>query len=79
MVGGRWFGGNRVERRAAEDQLARLSERDSAAANLHLDVIRDLKRLHSHIAAIAYPLLEAEGELARTRLVETAYEVRMQE
>ncbi|MEZ5834147.1 MAG: Na/Pi cotransporter family protein [Geminicoccaceae bacterium] len=68
-----------VERRAAEDQLARLSERDSAAANLHLDVIRDLKRLHSHIAAIAYPLLEAEGELARTRLVETAYEVRMQE
>ena len=35
---------------------------------LHLDVIRDLKRINGHLTSVAYPILEAAGELADTRL-----------
>ena len=35
---------------------------------LHLDVLRDLKRIASHLTSIAYPLLDAEGELRSSRL-----------
>jgi phosphate:Na+ symporter len=31
--------------------------------SLHLDVLRDLKRIHSHICSVAYPVLEAVGEV----------------
>ena len=33
-----------------------------------LDVTRDLKRIGAHLAGIAYPLLERQGELRSTRL-----------
>jgi phosphate:Na+ symporter len=29
--------------------------------SLHLDVLRDLKRIHSHICSVAYPVLAAGG------------------
>jgi phosphate:Na+ symporter len=32
-------------------------------SSLHLDVMRDLKRIHSHICSVAYPVLEAAGAL----------------
>lgn len=35
---------------------------------LHLDVLRDLKRIASHLTAVAYPILDAEGELRPSRL-----------
>jgi phosphate:Na+ symporter len=35
---------------------------------IHLDVIRDLKRINDHIVSICYPMLEAAGALRRTRL-----------
>jgi phosphate:Na+ symporter len=31
-------------------------------------VLRDLKRIHSHICSVAYPILEATGELQPSRL-----------
>jgi phosphate:Na+ symporter len=31
--------------------------------SLHLDILSDLKRIHSHICSVAYPVLEAAGEL----------------
>jgi len=31
--------------------------------SLHLDVLRDLRRIHSHICSVAYPVLDAAGEL----------------
>jgi phosphate:Na+ symporter len=37
-------------------------------STLHLDVLRDLKRINSHIAAAAYPVLERLGELLPSRL-----------
>jgi phosphate:Na+ symporter len=37
---------------------------------LHLDILRDLKRIHSHICSVAYPVLETAGELQPNRLKE---------
>ena len=35
---------------------------------LHLDMLRDLKRINAHIAAAAYPVLEQRGGLLPSRL-----------
>jgi phosphate:Na+ symporter len=55
----------------AESHLARLREgrpESIETSSLHLDVLRDLKRIHSHICSVAYPVLEAAGELQPNRL-----------
>src|SRR5260370_33616308 len=55
----------------AESHLARLREgrpESIETSSLHLDVLRDLKRIHSHICSVAYPVLEATGELQPNRL-----------
>lgn len=60
-----------LERAAAENHLARLRSgqvQTLETSSLHLDVVRDLKRIHSHIASVAYPILEAAGELRPSRL-----------
>jgi phosphate:Na+ symporter len=60
-----------AELAAAESHLARLREgrpESIETTSLHLDVLRDLKRIHSHICAAAYPVLEAAGELEPNRL-----------
>lgn len=36
---------------------------------LHLDILRDLKRINSHLTSVAYPILDASGELRQSRLV----------
>ncbi len=66
-----------LERQAYENHLRRLQARIAdtvQTSSLHLDVIRDLKRINSHLTAIAYPLLERAGELRDTRLVEANVE-----
>jgi len=35
--------------------------------SLFTDLMRDVKRLHSHFTAIAYPVLNREGELRSSR------------
>lgn len=35
---------------------------------IHVDVIRDFKRINSHLTSVAYPVLERAGELRQTRL-----------
>jgi phosphate:Na+ symporter len=40
---------------------------DSRLSAFHLDILRDLKRINYHLTSVAYPILEAAGEL-RTRL-----------
>jgi phosphate:Na+ symporter len=60
-----------AELAAAESHLARLREgrpESLETTSLHLDVLRDLKRIHSHICSAAYPVLEAAGELQPSRL-----------
>jgi len=59
-----------AERAAAENHFARLREgrpESIETSSLHLDVLRDLKRIHSHICSVAYPVLEAAGELQPSR------------
>jgi phosphate:Na+ symporter len=47
----------------------RAGRKDSVkAGRLHLDIVRDLKRVNSHLAAAAYPILEGQGELLPSRL-----------
>jgi phosphate:Na+ symporter len=56
----------RAELEAADRHLERLRERQPESVettSLHLDVLADLKRIHSHICSVAYPVLEAAGEL----------------
>ena len=60
-----------LERAAADNHMARLrSGRPETieTSSLHLDILRDLKRIHSHIASVAYPILEHAGELRVSRL-----------
>jgi len=38
------------------------------SSSLHLDVLRDLKRINSHLTAVVYPILERSGELKSSRL-----------
>lgn len=56
---------------AVDNHYARLREsrRESIeTSSIHLDVIRDLKRINSHLTAVAYPILEAAAELHDSRL-----------
>jgi phosphate:Na+ symporter len=60
-----------AERLASENHLARLREgrlESIETSSLHLDILRDLKRIHSHICSVAYPVLETTGELQPSRL-----------
>ena len=60
-----------AESRAADSHFARLREGRTElieTSSIHMDVIRDLKRINGHLASVAYPILEAAGELADTRL-----------
>lgn len=46
---------------AAENHMARLKEGRTESietSSLHMDILRDLKRIHSHICSAAYPVLE---------------------
>jgi phosphate:Na+ symporter len=35
---------------------------------IHLDMVRDLKQINSHLASVAYPILDSSGELLSSRL-----------
>jgi len=62
-----------TELAATERHLDRLREgrpETIETTSLHLDVLRDLRRIHSHICSVAYPVLDAVGELAAYRNTE---------
>lgn len=50
------------------ERLRQGSEQSVETSSIHLDTIRDLKQINALLAAIAYPVLEAEGLLRDTRL-----------
>jgi phosphate:Na+ symporter len=63
-----------LERQASESHLERLRSgriESLQTSSLHLDILRDLKRINSHLALVAQPLLESAGELVPSRLKET--------
>jgi phosphate:Na+ symporter len=60
-----------AEARANDSHYARLREgrpESIETSSIHMDVIRDLKRINGHLTTVAYPILEAAGELADSRL-----------
>ena len=63
-----------LEARATETHFARIRAGRIASVEtsaLHLDMLRDLKRINAHISAAAYPVLEKLGELLPSRLGRT--------
>jgi phosphate:Na+ symporter len=64
-----------LEARAIEGHFARIragrvESRETSA--LHLDVLRDLKRINAHLTAAADPVLDRAGELLPSRLRQEA-------
>jgi len=61
----------RMEKQSSERHLERL--RDGRAeslqtSSLHLDILRDLKRINAHIISVAHPILDESGLLIESRL-----------
>ncbi len=64
-----------LEARATEAHFARIRAgrvESVETSALHLDVLRDLKRINAHVAAAAYAVLEKRGELLPSRLRQDA-------
>jgi len=54
------------EKKAVLNHLEKIrvdADYDSGLSAMQLDVLRDLKRINSHLASVAYPILEAAGQL----------------
>ena len=60
-----------LEIEGSESHLARLRSgriESIETSALHLDMLRDFKRINSHLTSVAYPILDAKGELRQSRL-----------
>jgi len=54
------------EKKAVLNHLEKIrvdADYDSGLSAMQLDVLRDLKRINSHLASVAYPILEEAGQL----------------
>jgi phosphate:Na+ symporter len=61
----------RLEKQSAERHLERLRDGLSDSlqtSSLHLDMLRDLKRINAHIVSVAHPILDESGQLIESRL-----------
>jgi phosphate:Na+ symporter len=62
-----------LERKYIENHYERIGAgrpESIISSSLHLDVLRDLKRINSHLTSAAYSILERAGELSESRLRE---------
>jgi len=62
----------RMEKLSSEQHLARLRDgriESLRTSSIHLDMLRDLKRINAHIVSVAHPILEEAGLLSDSRLV----------
>jgi phosphate:Na+ symporter len=63
-----------MELKDTERHLDRLRSGKAASIEtsaLHLDIVRDFKRINSHLTSVAYPILDRAGALRTTRLRST--------
>lgn len=61
----------RLERASLEHHMTRLHDRQPETlltTSLHMDVLRDLKRINGHLISVAAPILEEAGLLRASRL-----------
>jgi len=59
------------ERASVERHMTRLQDRRPdtlQTTSLHMDVLRDLKRINGHLISVAAPILEEAGLLRESRL-----------
>lgn len=64
-------GVRQIEQQSADRHLERLRHgriESLQTSTLHLDIMRDLKRINAHIASVAYPVLAETGALQDSRL-----------
>ncbi|MBL4766931.1 MAG: Na/Pi cotransporter family protein [Rhodobacteraceae bacterium] len=64
----------RLERKSRKKHLRRLSDGSKTSfesSNIHLEVLRALREINSHVASVCYPILYRGGQLLETRLIET--------
>ncbi len=62
-----------LERKMTANHLRRLREQRPESletSGIHIDMARDLRRVTSHLASAAYPILEMKGALRKTRLID---------
>ena len=63
----------RFERKSRKLHLRRLQEgREESfdTSDVHLETLRALRDINSHVSAIAYPILYRNGQLLETRLIQ---------
>ncbi|MBD8689625.1 MULTISPECIES: Na/Pi cotransporter family protein [unclassified Rhizobium] len=61
-----------MEKQSSERHLERLrnGRADSLqTSSLHLDILRDLKRINAHIVSVAHPIMDEQGLLGESRLI----------
>jgi phosphate:Na+ symporter len=61
----------RMEKDSAERHLRRLRDGLNSSlqtSSLHLDILRDLKRVNAHLVSVAHPILDERGHLVESRL-----------
>ncbi|SDN02156.1 Na/Pi cotransporter family protein [Ensifer sp. YR511] len=61
----------RMEKQSSGRHLERLRDgriESLQTSSLHLDILRDLKRINAHIVSVAHPILEESGLLIESRL-----------
>jgi len=64
-----------MERHSAERHFRRLRKGRAESldtSSLHLDMLRDLKRVGAHLISVAHPILDEEGLLVESRLKDSA-------
>ena len=60
----------KIERNSVSTHLERIGSgltESLVTSSLHIDVLRDLKRINSHLSAIAYPVLKASGAVPKVK------------
>ncbi|PYB71775.1 Na/Pi cotransporter family protein [Rhizobium wuzhouense] len=61
----------RMEKESSERHIERLRDgrlESLQTSSLHLDILRDLKRINAHIVSVAHPILDDSGLLIESRL-----------
>jgi phosphate:Na+ symporter len=67
-----------AEFEATDRHFARLKEgraQSIETSSIHLDIVRDLKRINSHLTSVSYPILDAAVELTQSRLRDVSLEL----
>lgn len=62
----------RLEEASAEKHLDRVRQgrvETIETSSIHLDLLRDLKRINAHLASVAYPILREQGMLRDSRVM----------